>query len=62
MPDIDGLTLVKMFRNNEATRETPLIVLSAKEEATTKAEAFGVTAFAAHDEAGEAVRTHGSGE
>jgi phosphoserine phosphatase RsbU/P len=44
MPDIDGLTLVKAFRNNEATRETPLIVLSTKEEPTTKAEAFAIGA------------------
>lgn len=44
MPDIDGLTLVKQFREVEATRETPLIVLSTKEEATTKAEAFALGA------------------
>ena len=44
MPDIDGLTLVKMFRANEPTRETPLIVLSTKEEPTTKAEAFALGA------------------
>jgi phosphoserine phosphatase RsbU/P len=40
MPDIDGLTLVKMVRANEPTRETPMIVLSTKEEPTVKAEAF----------------------
>ncbi|MHC5545021.1 response regulator, partial [Singulisphaera rosea] len=40
MPDIDGLELVNRFRAHEATRETPLIVLSTKEEPTTKAEAF----------------------
>src|SRR5947207_15159788 len=28
MPDIDGLSLVKMFRETPATREVPLIVLS----------------------------------
>ena len=44
MPDVDGLTLVKMFRENEPTRETPLIVLSTKEEPTTKAEAFALGA------------------
>ncbi len=44
MPDIDGLTLVKHFRENEATRETPMIVLSSKEEAKTKADAFGLGA------------------
>jgi sigma-B regulation protein RsbU (phosphoserine phosphatase) len=40
MPDIDGLTLVKTMRANNLTRETPLIVLSTKEEPTVKAEAF----------------------
>jgi phosphoserine phosphatase RsbU/P len=44
MPEIDGLSLVKEFRANEATRETPLIVLSTKEEPTVKAEAFALGA------------------
>src|ERR1700677_3989151 len=44
MPDIDGLTLVKTIRANEPTRETPLIVLSTKEEPTVKAEAFALGA------------------
>jgi sigma-B regulation protein RsbU (phosphoserine phosphatase) len=44
MPDIDGMTLVKFFRANPATRETPLIVLSSKEEPVTKAEAFALGA------------------
>ena len=44
MPDIDGLTLVKHFRENEATRETPMIVLSTKEEPKVKADAFGLGA------------------
>jgi sigma-B regulation protein RsbU (phosphoserine phosphatase) len=44
MPDIDGLTLVKTMRANEQTRETPLIVLSTKEEPTVKAEAFALGA------------------
>ncbi len=44
MPDIDGLTLVKFFRANKSTKDTPLIVLSTKEEATTKAEAFSLGA------------------
>ena len=44
MPDIDGLTLVKTFRAHEPTRETPLIVLSTKEEPTVKAEAFALGA------------------
>ena len=40
MPEIDGLMLVKFFRANPATRDTPMIVLSSKEEATIKAESF----------------------
>ncbi|HVT05133.1 MAG TPA: adenylate/guanylate cyclase domain-containing protein [Thermoanaerobaculia bacterium] len=46
MPQIDGLTLVRYFRANPFTRETPLIVLSTKEEPKTKADAF---AFGAND-------------
>ena len=44
MPEIDGLTLVKKFRAHEPTRETPLIVLSTKEEPAVKAEAFALGA------------------
>jgi sigma-B regulation protein RsbU (phosphoserine phosphatase) len=44
MPDIDGLTLLKFFRANSATREIPMIVLSSKEEPKTKAQAFGLGA------------------
>ncbi len=44
MPDIDGLTMVKNFRANEGTRETPMIVLSTKEEPAVKAEAFALGA------------------
>lgn len=44
MPELDGLTLVKFFRANPATRDIPLIVLSTKEEPTTKAEAFALGA------------------
>jgi sigma-B regulation protein RsbU (phosphoserine phosphatase) len=44
MPDIDGLTLVKDFRANQSTRETPMIVLSTKEEPAVKAEAFALGA------------------
>ncbi len=40
MPDADGLDLVRGYRQQEATSLTPLIVLSSKEEGTTKAEAF----------------------
>jgi phosphoserine phosphatase RsbU/P len=44
MPDIDGLTLVKFFRVHPKLKDVPLIVLSTKEEATTKADAFAVGA------------------
>lgn len=44
MPDIDGLTLVKQFRETPETAEVPLIVLSTKEEPKTKAEAFALGA------------------
>jgi sigma-B regulation protein RsbU (phosphoserine phosphatase) len=44
MPQIDGLTLVKFIRANPATREVPLIVLSSKEEALVKADAFALGA------------------
>ena len=44
MPEVDGLTLVKFYRANPKTRDIPLIVLSTKEEPTTKAEAFGLGA------------------
>jgi sigma-B regulation protein RsbU (phosphoserine phosphatase) len=40
MPGKDGLDLVREYRERPETRDIPLIVLSAKEEATTKAEAF----------------------
>jgi adenylate cyclase len=44
MPEMDGLRLVRYFRANSATRHVPLIVLSTKEEASTKAEAFSLGA------------------
>jgi len=40
MPDIDGQMLVKFFRANPATTDVPMIVLSSKEEAGTKADSF----------------------
>ncbi len=40
MPELDGLTLSRYFRANPKTKEVPLIVLSAKEEPSVKAEAF----------------------
>ena len=44
MPDVDGLLLVKYYRANAATRQTPLIVLSSKEEPMIKARAFALGA------------------
>jgi len=40
MPDVDGLMLVKYYRANDQTRDIPIVVLSSREEAKTKAEAF----------------------
>ncbi|MBL6751294.1 MAG: diguanylate cyclase [Nevskia sp.] len=44
MPGVDGLTLVRQFRANPATRDIPIIVLSTKEEPQVKSEAFAVGA------------------
>lgn len=40
MPGVDGLTLVKLYRSDDALRDTPLIVLSSQEEPIVKAELF----------------------
>ena len=40
MPEVDGLTLVKYFRANQSTKNMPLVVLSSKEDSTTKYKAF----------------------
>jgi signal transduction histidine kinase len=44
MPGVDGLTLVRHFRANGNTSETPIIVLSTKEEPTIKSQAFAAGA------------------
>lgn len=44
MPEIDGLLLLRFFQANAATRDIPIIVLSAKEAANLKAEAFAAGA------------------
>jgi len=46
MPGVEGLTLVKQFRANPATKDTPIIVLSTNENPRVKGEAF---AFGAND-------------
>jgi len=40
LPEIDGLTLVARYRANAATRDIPVVVLSSKEDAVVKSEAF----------------------
>ncbi len=40
MPEIDGMTLVRFYRNNPATRDTPVIVLSSKDDPNIKSDAF----------------------
>src|SRR5436190_6582204 len=44
MPGIDGLTLVSQLRENPATKDTPIIVLSTNEDPQVKGEAFAVGA------------------
>lgn len=40
MPEVEGLMLVKFFRAHPITKETPVVVLSSKDDAKTKAAAF----------------------
>jgi len=42
MPHVDGLDLVRQYQEHPACREIPLIVLSAREDPKTKAEAFAL--------------------
>lgn len=44
MPGVNGLDLVRAFRENAQTRHIPIIVLSTKEEPRIKAEAFAAGA------------------
>jgi two-component system chemotaxis family response regulator WspR len=44
MPGTDGLTLVREYRATPATRNTPVIVLSSREEGVTKRDAFAAGA------------------
>lgn len=44
MPGVDGLTLVRQYRANPATRDIPVIVLSTKEEPAIKSSAFAAGA------------------
>lgn len=40
MPDVDGMMLVRFYRNNPATRDVPIIVLSSKDDPQVKSDAF----------------------
>jgi DNA-binding response OmpR family regulator len=40
LPDIDGLTMVKMFRANPSTAVTPIIVLSGNDDAESRSRAI----------------------
>ena len=40
MPEIDGLTLLGLLRRHPSTQKIPVVMLSGKDEAERKAEAF----------------------
>jgi two-component system, chemotaxis family, response regulator WspR len=44
MPDVDGLTLVRRYRENPATQGVPIVVLSTREDPTVKSDAFALGA------------------
>jgi len=44
MPGIDGLELVKQYRSNSGTKDTPIIVLSTNENPQVKGQAFALGA------------------
>lgn len=44
MPDVDGISMVRAFRANPGTQHIPIIVLSTKEDAKIKADAFAAGA------------------
>ncbi len=44
MPNIDGLSLVRQYRANPATKDIPIIVLSTKEDPVTKSDSFAAGA------------------
>lgn len=45
LPDVDGLTMVGRFRDNPTTARTPVVVLSASEDAETRAKAMAAGAI-----------------
>jgi DNA-binding response OmpR family regulator len=44
MPGVDGLAIVSRFRANPATKDTPIVVLSSREDPQTKSLAFSLGA------------------
>lgn len=44
MPDVDGLTLVGLYRRNPATADTPVVVLSGNDDAGTRTRALAAGA------------------
>jgi two-component system, chemotaxis family, response regulator WspR len=44
MPNVDGLALVRQYRRHSPTKDIPIIVLSTKEEAAIKSDAFAAGA------------------
>jgi len=44
MPGVDGLTLVRRYRETPATQNIPIVVLSTKDDPTIKSEAFSLGA------------------
>jgi len=40
LPDIDGMSLVRMYRENPATARTPIVVLSGNDDSQTRARAI----------------------
>ncbi len=40
MPDVDGMTLLRFYKNHPATANIPVIILSSKEDAEIKSDAF----------------------
>jgi two-component system chemotaxis family response regulator WspR len=44
MPDIDGLTLCRQFRNHPVVRDLPIVMLSSTEEPEVKAQGFAAGA------------------
>jgi DNA-binding response OmpR family regulator len=45
LPDVDGLTMVGRFRDNPTTAQTPVVVLSASDDAEARAKAMAAGAI-----------------